>query len=181
MNFVFSGSVSEKSRSQIRYTIDQGNCRLYLIDGKDLLNQDLKSGQLIASILADVEKGERRFIFTSAVTMEDVEKVFFEARERGLSKHAAAETVALNMGKLAAILIERFHPSGVLLTGGDIAIKTVMALNVTGISIDREILPGVPSGLLTGCTIRSIIATKAGGFGADDAISKTLEYLTYRI
>ncbi len=178
LSFVFSGSVSEKSRKQIRYTIDQGNCRLYFIDGKDLLNQDLKSEQLIYNVLQDIQNGERRFIFTSAVSIDDVEKVFFEAQERGFSKDKTADMVALGLGKLAAILIERFNPSGVLLTGGDIAIKTVMALNATGINIEQEILPGVQSGTLTGCTIRSLIATKAGGFGDDDAILKTLEFFT---
>jgi len=178
LNFVFSGSVSEKSRTQIKYTIDQGNCRLYLIDGKDLLNEDLKSGLLIAAVLQHIQNGERRFIFTSTISLEDVEKVFFAAQERGLSKDIAAEMVAHGLGKLAATLIERFNPSGVLLTGGDIAIKTVRALNATGIEIDQEILPGIQSGKLTGCPIRSIIATKAGGFGADDAISKTLDFFT---
>ncbi len=181
LNFVFSGSVSETSRTQIRYTIDQGKCRLYLIEGKDLLNQDLQSEQLIAGVLEDIQKGERQFIFTSAISMDDVEKVFFEAQKRGFLKDRAADLVAVGLGKLAALLIERFHPSGVLLTGGDIAIKTVMALKATGINIDQEILPGIQSGTLTGCTIRSIIATKAGGFGADDAISKTLDFFYIRI
>lgn len=178
LSFVFSGSVSEQSRTQIKYTIDQGKCRLYLIDGKELLNDDVKSGELIASLLQDIQNGERQFIFTSNVSMEDVEKVFFAAQERGLSKDIAAEMVALKLGELAATLIKRFNPSGVLLTGGDIAIKTVRSLNATGIQIDQEILPGIQTGILTGCTVRSIIATKAGSFGSDDAISKTLDFFT---
>ncbi|MEJ7738337.1 MAG: four-carbon acid sugar kinase family protein [Chitinophagaceae bacterium] len=176
LNFVFSGSVSEKSRIQIKHTIDQGRCKLFFIDGKELLNDDLNAEQLITSLLADMEKGERQFIFTSAISKEDVEEVFGVARGKGLSQDEAAEKVALGLGRLAAILIETFHPSGVLLTGGDIAIKTVLALHATGINIDQEILPGIQSGTLTGCAIRSIIATKAGGFGERDAISKTLAF-----
>ena len=178
LSFVFSGSVSERTSSQIRYAIDHDNCRLVFIHGEDLLNEDLKSEQLIADVWEGIQKGERQFIFTSAISPDDTEKVFFEAQKRSLSKDEVAERVALGIGKLAAILIERFHPSGVLLTGGDIAIKTVLALNATGINIDREIFPGIPSGLLTGCPIRSIIATKSGSFGADDAILKTLEFFS---
>ena len=176
LSFVFSGSVSEKSRNQIKHTIDQGHCMLFFIKGKDLLNDDCKTDQIIKSVSAYIEKGERRFIFTSAVSKEDIEKVFFVAKEKGLTKDAAAEKIAFNIGRLAAILIETFRPSGVLLTGGDIAIKTVQSLHATGINIDQEILPGIPSGTLTGCTIRSVIVTKAGGFGANDAISKILEF-----
>jgi uncharacterized protein YgbK (DUF1537 family) len=79
---------------------------------------------------------------------------------------------------LAATLIKKFNPSGVLLTGGETAINTVNSLGATGIEIDREILPGVQSGSLTGCSIRSVIVTKAGGFGEPDAISKTFQFLT---
>ncbi|MEJ7767742.1 MAG: four-carbon acid sugar kinase family protein [Chitinophagaceae bacterium] len=178
LHFVFSGSVSEQSRKQIKYTIDQGNCRLYLIDGKNLLNENVEPAQLIASLLQDIQNGERQFIFTSNVSLEDVEQVFFAAWERGLSKDIAAEMVAVAFGTLAATLIKRFNPSAVLLTGGDIAIKTVRALNATGIQIDQEILPGIQTGILTGCIVNSIIATKAGSFGADDAISNTLNFFT---
>lgn len=176
LSFIFSGSVSEKSRNQIKHTIDHDHCRLFFIEGKDLLNDDYKAEQIIAAISAEIKNGVKCFIFTSAISREDVEIVFRHAKKNGISKNAAAEKVALGIGKLAALLIETFHPAGVLLTGGDIAIKTVEALHATGINIDQEILPGVQSGTLTGCMIRSVIATKAGGFGASDAISKTLEF-----
>lgn len=174
--FIFSGSVSEKSRNQLKYTISQGKCKLFFIGGEYLLNDESNADSIIASVLAEIEKGIRRFIFTSALSREDIESVFLMAKEKGLSHEEASEKVALGIGRLAAILIGKFNPTGVLLTGGDIAIKTVHALNATGINIDQEILPGIPSGTLTGCTIRTIIATKAGAFGSDDAISKTLEF-----
>ncbi len=179
LSFVFSGSVSEKSRNQVKHTMDNDHSSLFFIEGKDLLNDDCKAEQIIASVSACIEKGEDTFIFTSSVCREDVESVFRIAQEKGISNDAAAEKVAIGIGKLAAILIETFHPSGVLLTGGDIAIKTVLALHSTGISIDQEILPGIQSGTLTGCTIRSVIATKAGGFGTSDAISKTIEFFKH--
>lgn len=176
ISFVFSGSVSEKSEIQIKHTISKGRCKLYFIDGKKLLNDDCGTDIIKASVAADIEKGERRFIFTSALSRKDVESVLSMAQEKGLSPDAAAEKVAAGIGRLAAALIETFYPYGVLLTGGDIAIKTVLALQATGILIDREILPGVQSGTLTGRAVKSIIVTKAGGFGASDAISKTIEF-----
>ena len=105
-----------------------------------------------------------------------MQKVFDLAYKKRLAMDTAAEKISLFMGKLAADLIEKFRPAGVLLTGGDIAIKSVRALNATGINIDCEIVPGIPSGRLSGSDIESIIATKSGGFGTDDAIFKTFEY-----
>jgi uncharacterized protein YgbK (DUF1537 family) len=103
--------------------------------------------------------------------------VFSIAKQQGIQNASAAARIAQSIGRLASTLIETFHPYAVLLTGGETAINTVNALNATGINIDREILPGIQSGILTGCSIRSVIATKAGGFGEPDAISKTLEFL----
>jgi D-threonate/D-erythronate kinase len=174
--FVFSGSVSEKSRNQIKYTLNECNCGLFFMESEYLLDYESSPDKLIDSVAKYIESGMRRFIFTSALTRDDVDKVFSNAHRKGLTQDSAAETVARVIGRLAAVLIDKFRPAGVLLTGGDIAIKTVNALNATGISIDQEILPGISSGTLTGCAIRSIIATKSGGFGDEDAISRTFEF-----
>jgi uncharacterized protein YgbK (DUF1537 family) len=176
LSFVFCGSISERSRTQMKHALKEGHCILKFIDGEYLLNDDYNPDKLTASVSEDIEKGIRRFIFTSASSVSDVERVFILAEKISISKESAAEKVAIGIGNMAATLIEKFQPSGVLLTGGDIAIKTVQALHATGINIDREILPGIASGVLTGCTIRSIIATKSGAFGSDDAITKTLEF-----
>lgn len=174
--FIFSGSVSEKSSIQLKHTISQGNCRLYFLEGEDLLKKEFNPDLTIASVSEDIGRGIRRFIFTSAMSRDDVEKIFRFAHEKGIEQYAVAEKVAMGIGRLAASLIRKFNPTGVLLTGGDIAIKTVLALGASGINIDQEILPGIQAGTLTGCAIRSIIATKAGGFGNDDAISETLNF-----
>jgi D-threonate/D-erythronate kinase len=174
--FVFSGSVSERTMKQLGYALRKGKPGLYLIDEFTLLSDNFSSSQIVSSIVSDIEQGVNQFIFTSSLSQENVTKVFELASEKGLSKDTAAEMVSLFMGKLAADLIERFRPSGVLLTGGDIAIKSVRALNATGIKIDREIVPGIPSGRLSGSNQESIILTKSGGFGTDDAIFKTFGY-----
>lgn len=175
--FVFSGSVSEKSRDQVKYAIEQSNCKLIFLDGEKLLNDSYNPDEIIKVVSAGIASESNRFIFASAIVREDVEKVFSFAKQQGIQKALAAAKIALSIGRLAATLIETFHPYAVLLTGGETAINTVNALNATGIHINGEILPGIQSGILTGCLIRSVIATKAGGFGERDAISKTLEFL----
>lgn len=174
--FVFSGSVSERTMKQLNYAIGKGQPGVYLIDEETLLSDDFDMGKIFSDVDAEIEKGKKWFIFTSALSAENVRKVFVLANKKGFGKDAAAEMVSRYMGKLAADMIERFKPAGVLLTGGDIAIKSVQALNATGINIANEIVPGIPSGRLMGRNLESIISTKSGGFGADDAIFKTMEY-----
>lgn len=175
-SFVFSGSITEKTRSQLRYTLNEGNCRYFHLESEYLLGANSIPDNLFESVSSAIKAGIKRYIFTSALTRDDVENVLSMALKKDIKADAVAEKVARRLGTLAAELIVKFDPSGVLLTGGDIAIKTVNALNATGISIDCEILPGISAGTLTGCNVRSIVATKSGGFGGEDAISRTFEF-----
>jgi uncharacterized protein YgbK (DUF1537 family) len=174
--FVFSGSVTEISLKQISHSGSEGNCRVILIEALDLLDDKLLFDDLATSVNESISNGIRRFIFCTALSREDVENVFRVVQLRSLSRPLVAQKIADSLGHLAAHLINRFDPSGVLLTGGETAFSTINALKASGLSIDMEILPGIQYGRLRGCTIKSLIATKSGGFGGVEAISKTFEF-----
>ena len=66
-------------------------------------------------------------------------------------------------------------------TGGDTAIKAAQCLNVSGTIIRDEILPGIVYGNFIEEQYKNIIViTKAGGFGAEDAIWQVLKFLNNR-
>jgi uncharacterized protein YgbK (DUF1537 family) len=63
-----------------------------------------------------------------------------------------------------------------VLSGGDTALAACRALGVEGIRVHREILPGIPLGTLIGGPHDGLtVVTKAGGFGAVDALAAILE------
>jgi D-threonate/D-erythronate kinase len=174
--FVFSGSVSERTMKQLTYAIEYGHPEVYQFDEETLLSVDFNILKILSDVDSEIKEGKKWFIFTTALSAENVSKVYALSKEKSIGMEDAAELISRNMGTLASGLIEKFNPSCVLLTGGDIAIKSVKALKASGINIDREIVPGIPSGMLSGRDLKTIISTKAGGFGDDDAILKTLEY-----
>lgn len=158
--FIFAGSVSERSQAQVRYALAGGDCALVYLGGERLFSdEDVMT--VVESVKNGLEKGYRRFIFTAALTRGDVVE--------------DAERVAAGIGRLAAMLINTFHPYGLLLTGGETAIHTVRCLGATGIRVVDEVLPGIQYGYLVG-PVRCLVVTKAGGFGEEDAISKILEF-----
>ncbi|HZG23976.1 MAG TPA: four-carbon acid sugar kinase family protein [Chitinophagaceae bacterium] len=171
--FVFSGSVSEKSREQVSHTVSEGGCGLFFLDGNELLSGSVNPEMIMASVQLSIVAGTRRFIFTSALSRKDVDSVFQLAAALEISVSEASEKMASGIGNLAALLINKFQPGAVLLTGGETAIKTVQALRASGIIIEGEILPGIQLGTLTGRPVKTVVATKPGGFGPPDAISKT--------
>jgi len=75
-----------------------------------------------------------------------------------------------------AELPERPAARALVLSGGDTALAVCRALGVQGIRSLREILPGIPLGtLIGGCCDGLPVVTKAGGFGAVDALAAILE------
>jgi uncharacterized protein YgbK (DUF1537 family) len=73
-------------------------------------------------------------------------------------------------------LTDRQAVRALVLSGGDTALAVCRARGVQGIRLLREILPGIPLGLLVGGSCNGLpVVTKAGGFGAVDALAAILE------
>lgn len=71
----------------------------------------------------------------------------------------------------AAELLKRPAPRALVLSGGDTALEACRALGVRGIRLVREMLPGIPLGVLIGGPYDGLpVVTKAGGFGSVDAL-----------
>jgi D-threonate/D-erythronate kinase len=69
----------------------------------------------------------------------------------------------------------------VVFSGGDTAHLICRELGVTGIRLEREITPGLPSGYLMGGLADGWpVVTKAGGFGAEDALTTAVNFLCLR-
>ena len=65
------------------------------------------------------------------------------------------------------------EPSGLFLTGGATARACLLALGVSGLRLEREPLPGIAAGVaIGGAWDGRPVITKAGGFGAPDAIRR---------
>src|SRR5262245_41245031 len=80
----------------------------------------------------------------------------------------------------ARILSELFDSGlrGLVLSGGDTAEAVARCLNASGIRLGGEIVPGVPWGRFIGGAADGLrIATKSGGFGADDALVNAVDFL----
>ena len=157
--FVFAGSVSSETQAQVRYVCGRGDSELVHLKGPDEENF-VAVTESVNHLLA---RGCRRLALATSLSKEDVRE--------------DAAMMASVLGRLAALLIRTFHPSGVLLTGGETAIQTLYALGATGIRVVDEVLPGIQYGHLTGEDVPDcVVVTKAGGFGEEDTILKILEF-----
>jgi uncharacterized protein YgbK (DUF1537 family) len=84
------------------------------------------------------------------------------------------------LGALAAMLAAEVSLGGVVLTGGDTAGAVLGALHVAALQLGPEVLPGIAmSWPVDGVRPGLPLVTKAGGFGADDALNRAVHFLQH--
>jgi uncharacterized protein YgbK (DUF1537 family) len=82
------------------------------------------------------------------------------------------------LGIVAARLLKKRRLGGLVLTGGDLAMGVCGRLGASALSIQEEVLPGIPCSSLTDGPFKGLrLVTKAGGFGEKDALLRIIHYL----
>ena len=119
----------------------------------------------VAEICADVSSRLRQGRDVVLALQED---------DRGPTTQAGARRLA----EMCCRIIADAPPSSLILTGGDTARAVALAFEVSAILILGEIVTGLPHGVLRGGRLSGVpVATKAGGFGAPDALLSALDHL----
>ena len=178
-NVVIAGSVSDVTRKQIDYARERLAVTLIDIDtGKLFTKEKRKEKNRIMDIVKEASLKGDEIIIRSAPSRASVSQSFEQGLKYGLSKSEVSELIARFLGEIARDIIHGIKINGILLTGGDIGIKTAEALNISGKIIQNEILPGIPYGYFIEEQYRNIkIVSKAGGFGNENSIFQVLNFL----
>ena len=91
---------------------------------------------------------------------------------------ALKQWVATIMAEAVAGIVNSHKFAGLFLSGGDIAAEVCRRLSVSAIRVHGEVEPGIPVGELIGGKGEGIrVVTKAGGFGTEAALVKSILYL----
>ncbi len=178
-NVVIAGSVSEITREQINYAMERLPVTMIDLDIEKLLagkqNQEKKR---ITDIIGKSSAEGKDIIIRSAQSKDTILKSFELGSKNGMNRFAVSETIAMFLGEITGYVIKEIKINGLLITGGDTAIKAAKVLNITGTIIQEEILPGIPCGHFDEEQYKNIIiVTKAGSFGGEDAIFSVLNFL----
>jgi uncharacterized protein YgbK (DUF1537 family) len=176
---VIVGSVSDITRRQANYAVEKYYVEEIIINIENIFNSDRENEkERILNKINELIRLDKDIIIRSTQTVEDVKKAFDIGEKFGLSSFEVSDKIALFIGELTKEMLNNTKLDGLMLTGGDIAIKTANMLGVSGTIIENEILPGIPYGYFIHDTFGEIpIVTKAGGFGEEDAIVKIIDYL----
>jgi uncharacterized protein YgbK (DUF1537 family) len=94
---------------------------------------------------------------------------------------ASSLRVVEYLGRIAGRIVDECPRPirGLITTGGDTAMAVFKHLGISRVRLVDEILPGVPYGQVVGGNLAGMdIVTKAGAFGAEDALVKCIDFLT---
>ena len=88
----------------------------------------------------------------------------------------SAQTALDHVSQLATIasgIVKNSKPSALVIVGGETAYLTLQMLGTDSIEVQGEAMSGVPVGVIRGGAASGItLATKAGGFGGDQALAE---------
>jgi len=91
---------------------------------------------------------------------------------------AMKQSISVILAEVAAKIMASHSFAGIFLSGGDVALEVCRRLNVSAIRVHGEVEPGVPAGELIGGQCGGMrVVTKAGGFGTEEALVKSISYL----
>jgi uncharacterized protein YgbK (DUF1537 family) len=167
------GSVSGTTLEQLGHVPDK---RLLHLDPRRLLDGATDDAATVADRL---DRGLPT-VLTAASDRATVDDTLAAGRDRGLSDAEVGARIATGLATVAGDACRMTRPSGLFVTGGDVAVATLRALDATTVSLSGATVDaGIPIGrLVDGVVADTPLITKAGGFGNETTIDNCLELLS---
>lgn len=172
---VCAGSVSHITQNQVRTLLNQRKINLVKINMVRLLED--KNSELIekSQIINQLIREQKNILLATAQSDDEVEKAIEIGKKYNLSRKDVSEKIATIMAELVKS-IDVNGLSGMVLTGGDMAVHICRAIGVNSIKIISEIDKGVPLGFIESNKLEKLfIVTKAGAFGKPDVFIKSIQ------
>lgn len=171
---ICAGSVSHTTQEQIKTLLKYEKLNLLKLDIGKVLEDESQLEKYIVELKTMVED-DKNVLITTAQDDKDVEAAVEAGKKHNLSRKHVSEQVAVSIATLVSALDLNIL-SGLILTGGDIAVHVCKAIGVDSIEIISEIDTAIPLGYVQGEFLDKLfVVTKAGAFGKPDAFIKSIK------
>lgn len=165
LTLVVVGTRNQVAANQLLKARDEMGLPILNLEFEHLNQEDVLSGK-VGSILEEADRllGQGKGLALSSTFSHYVP--------------ALKQSVAAIMAEVVANILASHKFAGLFLSGGDIAVEVCRRLQVSAIRVHGEVEPGVPAGELMGGPGQGMrLVTKAGGFGTEEALIKSISYL----
>jgi uncharacterized protein YgbK (DUF1537 family) len=149
------------------------------LDGSKIINNGAKQEikRICQETKTNIDSG-KDVIISSALTKNKIIRDLEKGKTLGMSSAEVGKIISSVLGEIAKEVSSMSNISGLIITGGTIAIRTLEAMDSFGTEVDDEVSPGIPSAIVRGGPRSGLrIVTKAGAFGDEEAITRSIKYL----
>jgi D-threonate/D-erythronate kinase len=174
-----AGSISRITREQVATYCEQPQVvsvelnPLPVVEGRDAWEQETARCR---TLLKNALTNGQDVAFYAGASPEQVQAAKALGAQIGLDDNAISNGIAEAIGTVAAQVVQVHELQGIILTGGDTAKAVCRQLGVSGISLLKELEPGIPLSRLVGGQ-ELLTVTKAGAFGTKDSLVHALQVL----
>lgn len=167
---LISGSCSQATQSQISWAAQNG-WHTFALDAIGLARRSfpVETVGQAAEILA---RGEPCLITTTQQSGR--EQVQEWAVQQRVSAVEAGERISRTLARLAAEILHRCMPAGLIIAGGETSSAVMRTLKLGGLLIGPAIDPGVPLCISLAQPSLALVL-KSGNFGADDFFRRAVQ------
>jgi uncharacterized protein YgbK (DUF1537 family) len=178
---VVAGSVSQVTINQVAYAAKALPLSAIQLNLRKTLTKSEEEIERVVNEASSLLKRGRDVAVTSADSTERVSEARRIAKEEEVHPNRVRTLISSTLAKITTGVLERTHPAGIVVTGGDTLIGVFRALGADGLRVESEVLPGIPvSTILGGSRAGLRVVTKAGAFGPPEAIVEAVEFLKKR-
>ena len=158
---------------QLQYLKERTDMKGYVIPTKDITQETLPT--VLSRVLEEPINPQGRdgiLLTTSGIYYGK------ESCCASLLRNEHNQLILEALGRGVEALANTQKISGIVATGGDVAMEVLNRLHLYWIDLLNEPMPGIVAGNAGGSPGRSfLITTKSGGFGDTDALVKMLQYI----
>jgi D-threonate/D-erythronate kinase len=167
---VISGSPAKNTKQQIEYAEQRGSVVMKL-DSNCSMNPD----NIMEKVTGFFLQGRNVIIDGSGEGKAEISRKYSGDKKR-------LEYDSILIQEALSGILERVTKkvllSGLLIIGGNTSVNIFRKFHAKGILITGEVEPFIPAGVIMGGRLAGmLLVTKAGGFGTEDVIIKTIKYL----
>lgn len=173
-----AASISTVTNRQMHFCEQQGITLIKLPVDKILQGSDTAEHYVQKAVEA-LNRGEDTIFLTDTAYDREFLELSYQAGDTlGLTPLEIGDRVRSIIGHGATEILRQAKVSGVFLTGGDTALGLLMNVGADGSEILSEIMVGIPLIQVKGGEFDGLkLVTKAGAFGADNAIAFAMRKL----
>lgn len=158
---------------QLQRLKECADMKVYVIPAKDITQENLPA--VLSRMLEEPinPQGQDGILLTTA-------GIYYgrELCSASLLRNEHNQLILEALGRGVEALVNTQKISGIVATGGDVALEVLNRLHLRWIDLQTEPMPGIVAGKAGGNSGRSfLITTKSGGFGDTDALVKVLQHI----